>query len=304
MDTIRLAGRETARIGFGCGRLAGGSAARESIRLVEQVRTLGITHFDVAPAYGLGLAEDVLGEALAGDAAVTIATKVGIGRPGHAGLKSVARQLLKPLLSAAPALRRRLGAKAGEGARGQFEPGQVEVSIADSLRRLRRDRVDALLLHQPTLDAISPALVATMDNLVARGHINALGSGTGGDWRDLVPFGSVRQYRWSPDNMPDVSGTAIVHGLLRQYPRPEKPTSGWAEKMAALGFDPADPSAWQGLLLTLALASSPGAIVLISSTDAARVRAAVGAVNWAAVRGEWAEFIPRAGALLLGRAHD
>jgi hypothetical protein len=298
MDTVRFAGRETTRIGFGCGRLAGGSATRESRRLVERVRAIGITHFDVAPAYGLGLAEDVLGQTLSGDAAVTITTKVGIGRPRHAGLKSVARQLLKPLLSPAPALRRGLGAKAGGGARGQFEPDKLEASIVDSLRRLRRDYVDALLLHQPGPDVITPALIATMERLVAKGYTSALGSGTGGGRRDVVPFGSILQHRWSPDDTPEVGGVAIVHGLLRQYPRPEVRSPGWAEEMAVLGFDPADPAAWPGLLLTLALASLPDAIILLSSTDAARIAAAVEAVNWTAVRDGRTEFIPRARALL------
>ncbi|RKE43622.1 MULTISPECIES: aldo/keto reductase [unclassified Sphingomonas] len=297
--TTTLSGRETSRIGLGCGRLQGGAVTKASIRLVEQARKLGITHFDVAPSYGLGLAEDVLGDALAGDAAVTIATKVGIARPGHAGLKSLARSVLKPLFSATPALRRRLGANASGGTRGQFGAAQIEASVTESLRRLKRDTVDVLLLHQPDPESIGPEVAATMARTMSDHRAVSVGSGTGGDLDALVPFGMVRQYRWSTGTASTpTAGTDIVHGLLRRYPRPTPTPPAWDEQMNALGFDPADPASWPGLLLTLALASAPNAIVLISSTDPRRLTQAVEAIDWGAAAGERAGFIDAAEALI------
>jgi hypothetical protein len=279
--------------------LQGGARTKASIRLVEQARKLGITHFDVAPSYGLGLAENVLGEALGGDSAVTIATKVGIARPSNAGLKSLAQSVLKPIFAATPALRRRLGAKAGGGARGQFAVTQIEASVTESLRRLKRDTVDVLLLHQPDPESIGPEVAATMARTMADRRAASVGSGTGGDRDALVPFGTVRQYRWSTGtaSMP-TAGMDIVHGLLRRYPRPAATSSAWDEQMNALGFDPADPASWPGLLLTLALASAPKAIVLISSTDPRRLTQAVEAIDWSAAAGERPGFIDAAEVLI------
>jgi len=298
MDTTTLAGRETSRIGFGCGRLVGGATVGTSIRLIEQARMLGITHFDVAPSYGLGFAEDVLAKALADDDAVTVTTKVGIGRPTNAKLKSVARQILRPLLSASPQLRKRLASKAGAGARDQFAPSTVEQSLTESLRRLRRDRVDVLLLHEPSPDSVTPELASMMEAFVREGRALQIGSGTGNDHDTLVPFGTVLQYRWGPGAPADNRGTDIVHGVLRYYPKPREPGRAFADEMRALGFDPENPAAWPGFLLTLALASIPRSIVLVSSTDPSKLRTAISAIDWSAARGKRPDFVKQAAALL------
>jgi hypothetical protein len=298
MDRTTLAGRETSRIGFGCARLAGGIGKRSSIRLIEQVRALGISHFDVARSYALGLAEDVLGEALEGDAAATITTKVGTQRPRHGRLKSVARQMLRPLLSTAPALRHSLATTAYRGSRGSFAPSLAEASVEESLRRLKRGYVDTLLLHDPPADAVTPALAEAMERFVRDGRAGAVGTGTGADLAQLVPFGTVRQYRWTPQAVPREGHTDIVHGLLRAYSDSIPASDEGRERMRALGFDAADPAGWTGLLLTLVLASMPNAIVLISSTRASRIAAAVGAIDWPAARGERPDFLASAGALL------
>ena len=298
MDRTTLAGRETSRIGFGCARLNAAMGKRASIRLIEQVRTLGISHFDVAPSYGLGLAEDVLGESLAGDEAVTITTKVGTTRPSHGRLKSTARHLLRPLLSTAPALRHSLATTANRGSRGSFAPDLIEASVAESFRRLKRQYIDALLLHEPPADAVTPALVARMEQFVLDGCAGAIGTGTAADLTHLVPFGTIRQYHWSRESAPQEGHCDIVHGLLRGISRPDPASGEWREGMLALDFDPHNPASWPGLLLTFVLGSMPHSIVLVSSTSAARVTAAVNAINWPAARGDRSDFLPAAGALL------
>ncbi|WP_454884453.1 aldo/keto reductase [Sphingomonas oryzagri] len=301
MDRTTLAGRETSRIGFGCGRLVGGAGTPASIRLIEQARAIGISHFDVAPSYGLGLAENVLGKVLAGDRDVTIATKIGIGRPTNPGMKALARQILRPLLTATPALRQKLASKAQRGAaRNQYEQAQVESSFAESLRRLQRDRIDALLLHQPEAGDLTSTLRAVMDRLVAEGRAGAIGSSTAADRDSVIPLGSVHQYRWSPSPLPpcDTGVTSIAHGLLRRYPRPRANDTISMARMAEAGFDPKDPTAWPGLLLSLALATTPGGLVLISSSDPERLRASVTAIDWVAASGKRAGFVEGAIELL------
>lgn len=282
MDNVVFAGRTTSRIGLGCGRLVGGASGASSRKIVEQALALGITHFDVAPSYGLGTAEDVLGDVLSGVSNVTVTTKVGIGRPSNPGLRALARQTLRPLLSLTPRLKANIS-RAGQAGqeRGLFAPEQMRASLEESLRRLRRERVDAVLLHQPELSALTDATVSTLEAMILEGRAGAVGSSTGGKRAALTAAGTVAQYRWSPgEGDQPTSGDRVLHGVLRGRSMP----SAASELLRSLGRDPTDPAAWPGALLTHALATSTGAIILVSSTSPERLADAVGAVDWGSVR--------------------
>jgi L-galactose dehydrogenase/L-glyceraldehyde 3-phosphate reductase len=117
----RVLGRTNLRVsalGFGCGNVGGlmirGTRA-ERERAVGRALELGVNFFDTAPAYGDGVSEEHLGETLQSlRAQCLVATKVRLGADGLADPeKAVAR------------------------------------SFETSLRRLRRDRVDLLQLHDP-----------------------------------------------------------------------------------------------------------------------------------------------------------
>ena len=125
-------------IGMGCAGL-GNLYRPVSDALAEETVAAalagGITLFDVAPHYGFGLAEERLGRALTAhdtDGRAIVSTKVG--------------RLLEPV--ADPARERH-----GFVDARPFEPvfdyrrDAVLRSVDDSLRRLRRDRVDVLLAH-------------------------------------------------------------------------------------------------------------------------------------------------------------
>ncbi len=286
-------GRETSRIGFGCGRIVGGSAKPASLRMIETARTLGIRHFDVAPPYGLGLAEDVLGEALRGDDAVTIATKAGIGRPPAARLFAAPVRLLRPIVRRLPALKSALLRRVPQSPRGRFAPADVLASLDESLKRLGRDRVDLMLLHQPAPEDVTDALADALGAERAAGRIGALGSGSDGDAPQLVAFGTVGQHRWRAGDRP-VGGFELVHGVLRANDAMARLAAQLAA-VTALGFDPDAPA---GLLLTLALAEAPARIVLLSSHHPERLRAAVGGIDWTRADGSDAGFLRRAHALL------
>jgi L-galactose dehydrogenase/L-glyceraldehyde 3-phosphate reductase len=117
----RVLGRTGLRVsalGFGCGNVGGlmvrGTPA-ERERAVGRAIELGVNFFDTAPLYGDGLSEEHLGQALhALRPTCLVATKVRLG-PG--GLADPARTVTR--------------------------------SVETSLRRLRRDRVDLLQLHDP-----------------------------------------------------------------------------------------------------------------------------------------------------------
>ncbi|MGH7358128.1 MAG: aldo/keto reductase [Candidatus Rokuibacteriota bacterium] len=117
----RLLGRTGLRVsalGFGCGNVGGlmvrGTPA-ERERAVARAIELGVNFFDTAPLYGDGLSEEHLGQALETlRPSCLVATKVRVGPDGLA------------------------------------DPAKtVTQSLETSLRRLRRDRVDLLQLHDP-----------------------------------------------------------------------------------------------------------------------------------------------------------
>ena len=109
-------GLTVSRAGFGgggIGQVWGPTDEQEAIASVHRALELGITFFDVAPGYGDGKAEEALGKALEGrPEPVVVATKV--------------RLLADEMDDVA---------------------GAVQRSVDISLRRLRRDSVDVLHVH-------------------------------------------------------------------------------------------------------------------------------------------------------------
>ena len=126
----------------------------------------GIRAFDTAPHYGVGLSEQRIGDFLAGRrrAEFVVSTKVGRRLVPAAGPVDGADGFYgTPVLS-------RVRDYSTDGARR---------SLADSLQRLRLDRVDIALIHDPdehmteALDGAYPALA----RLRADGTVGAIGVG-------------------------------------------------------------------------------------------------------------------------------
>ncbi len=315
MQTVLLPGSATptSRIGLGCGRLAGGTAFRTSAAVVEAALAAGIRHFDVAPSYGLGLAEDLLGRTIGAHSETTVTTKAGIAAPKGGHALSLIRQMARPLVAHLPGVKARLAAAAsaaGGAVHGRFAPEDVRASFEASLRALRRDRVDVFLLHEPPAE--TPAGIGPLlEELRTGGQIGAYGAGTGGGADRLPSLGKVAQHAWTPGQIPD-GRMPILHGLLRHWlPRLRSilPTGAPDRRTASddLGFDLDDPDTPPALLLTLVLSAEPGAMVLVSSNSPGRVTRIVGGVDWAAVRGERPNFVharDRLIAQLAGEAVD
>lgn len=297
MDTTQFPSRKhiVSRIGLGCGRIVGGASFSEGAQIVEAALSAGITYFDLAPSYGLGLAEAVVGRVTKGQD-VTLVTKAGIGRPRHRIAKSIARRVLKPFVGKAPTQSANLASLAGSGesARNRFTPQDLEVSLSGSLKELRRTEIDALLLHEPR-SATPPAVQETLHDLVTRGLIGAYGAGTGQGLESLPALGAVRQYRWSPGLSASSGETHIRHGLLRYWLTPlqtaiENHPLSTAELSDALDFDLADRGRLPALLLSMALHEDRNGIVLVSSREPRRIREMIGGIAWSAVRGEQPKF--------------
>jgi hypothetical protein len=207
------------RLGFGCGRLKGGTEKANALRLVHTALDLGLRHFDTAPPYGLGASEAVLGEALKGrQEPVTVFTKAGLARPASPGLMQTARAIVKPMARHIPGLRTAvLKGMAHRAASANFDPDFIARSFETSLRLLQREQVDGLLLHEAQAhDSLAP-LKPLLDRCVAQGQLGAYGSSTGEPLAQLVRFGAVLQYRCPLPGIDEVPAAPndILHGAFR-----------------------------------------------------------------------------------------
>jgi aryl-alcohol dehydrogenase-like predicted oxidoreductase len=135
-------------IGFGCWEI-GGTYGRidesQFRRAVGQAIDSGITCFDTAEAYGMGVSEEALAQALGGRRKdVTIATKFGVG---YAEL---------------PTLR-------------ESSRGRVMASIEKSLQRLQTDHIDVYLVHWPDPDTPLDETIRALDDIVRQGKARYIG---------------------------------------------------------------------------------------------------------------------------------
>ena len=145
--------RETTVLGFGCVGLTAVGSRREALGLLDSAFDCGIRHFDVARAYGLGVAEEILGGFLRRHRRddVTITTKFGIVPPAYAQrmpLLPAIKGVLKRFPVVDRVVRRRVSAG---NTMGQFSPQAARASLEASLRALQTDYIDIWLLHEATL---------------------------------------------------------------------------------------------------------------------------------------------------------
>ncbi len=177
-NEVRNTGVNVTRVGMGGAPLAGLYTSVEAATAVETVRRaheLGIGYFDTAPLYGSGRSEMLFGEALEtiprGD--YVLSTKVG------RLLEPVAEQPESDQFVDLPSLEPTY----------DYSRDGVLRSIDESLARLRLDRVDIVMIHDPddhfeqTRDEAFPALY----ELRSQGVVGAIGAGMN-QWEMLARF--------------------------------------------------------------------------------------------------------------------
>ena len=289
VNTVTLpGGSPTTRLGFGCSSLAGGLSTRESDRLLRVAFDVGVRHFDVAPSYGLGSAESVLGSFLAQHKnSVTVTTKFGIPRPnpGRRAALQTARALLKPIVARLPGMKSRLLKVVQATGSGKiFGVRELQLSLEVSLRNLRCERINLFLLHEAAADDLTDDLHRVLEDSVARGLIGAWGFGSTRALIDRIfelrpAICSVLQFEWSilDERLPDYSGAFVIthRSLSSSYARMTQALSdplrqrAWSE---AVGVDLGDPRTLGRLMLASAFVANPYGIVLVSSKNSKRIQ--------------------------------
>lgn len=268
------------RIGFGCARIYGGSETRRSTRLIEAALNAGIRHFDTAPMYGGGRAEEVLGQVLSGIPDVTVATKVGIGRPppnSERPIKIAYRRFVHPMLTDMPSVKARLRKlqtelwHSGSGTakvQRSLSGAEIRRELTESLLRLKRDRVALYLVHEPDQFTLDDEALETFTALKREGIVDAFGLAYGRVVDSAPNFGTVVQSRYS--HVPSRNACnedrrrKIFHGVLRQ--------GSSSEAHMKSGISP-------GERIANALTTHPEAALLFSASSVAQIAQATAALK-------------------------
>ncbi|MCL4715105.1 MAG: aldo/keto reductase [Hyphomonadaceae bacterium] len=260
------------RLGFGCAGLHGSVSRSEAAALLETALDHGVAHFDTARSYGWGDAEGMLGEIAARRRdEMIIVTKAGL-EPPH------------PVERAANAVLRRLPGlpRFPEGRFHQFAPERIARSVETSLRRLRTEWVDALLMHEVRLQDVTDDLKRTLEDLKRAGKVAKVGIATSveesaaivaahPDLCELVqvpigPVGAPSPARLAPDIF-------VVHSVLGArlanfMSHLAADGASAADFAAATSCDPKDKGAVAQLMLAAAMREG---VALFASSSRAHI---------------------------------
>ncbi|WP_181804913.1 aldo/keto reductase [Streptomyces shenzhenensis] len=183
--TIGRSGVQVSDLGFGgasLGNLYRATGEREAAEAVAAAYRAGITYFDTAPHYGLGLSERRLGKALAGFPRDSFAVSTKVGRALDPNPDPTGSDLGSGGFAVPDDLVRRW----------DFSADGVRRSIEESLGRLGLDRLDIVYVHDPDThaDEAVTAAIPALISLREQGVIGAVGIGMN---QVAVPLRAVRE---------------------------------------------------------------------------------------------------------------
>jgi len=181
MDYLTLAPGlpPSSRLGFGCGGVMGRVGRGQSLRAIAAALDGGITHFDVAPLYGYGEAEAVVGTALKDQRdKIVVASKFGLAATRAAGALRALKPLAQKLAASVPGARAAMRSLVGVATQptSRFSVAAARTSLDRSLAALKTDYLDILFLHDCAADDLSDELAGFLDAQVLAGKIRAWGA--------------------------------------------------------------------------------------------------------------------------------
>jgi aryl-alcohol dehydrogenase-like predicted oxidoreductase len=235
----------TSVLGFGCGSVLGRVGRRDSLQAMNTAWNAGITLFDTARSYGYGEAEGLLGEFLQGKRGqATVVTKFGILPANPVAWKRLAKPVVRAALRLLPQARGlvRRGA-AGEMSAGHFDIATLRASLNESLRQLRTDYMDVLLMHLPPVSVFQQQdLMAELERVVREGKARRIGVSTDNipTLHEMPGFLTVAQFPYPVLSLNGISWKAGNEGLFTMVNHPfggAGLAQQAAEKIAQLATD-------------------------------------------------------------------
>ena len=272
------------RLGFGCSSLGSEIGYRKGCALIEMAYEAGFRHFDVAPSYGNGMAERILGDVLASVRPhITLVSKAGIASPRNARLLRTVRKAVLPIRTVWPGLWRRAAVTAQRASvsHGQFRLDEVQSSLEVSLKRLRTDQLDALLLHEVRPGDVSDELAMWLTNQRSGGRVKAVGIGTDvtssiallARHPELIEWVQVNHYWGAFEPALRRAGTLVTHRSIRTGSELLRQSSISAALPDAIVRQLNNERQFASLLVHAALAAiAPRGITLVSTTKPHRIR--------------------------------
>jgi D-threo-aldose 1-dehydrogenase len=278
---------DTFPLAFGTGALfSRRRTRREAMALLEAALDSGITYFDTARMYGAGRAETLIGELSAGKRdRLIVVSKAGIVPNSRSVAVRALGQGIRLLHKVVPPTAGRVPFPSTYQPRfGAFERSEFKRSVETSLRELRTDYLDALLLHECTIaNCDMQALLPCLEEMKKEGKIRAFGIASGIDESielldrhpQLSQFVQIPSAIWNR-NIERLRGKGcgfiVTHSSLTGrfnilFDRLKADAGMAAEWHAATDVDPRDASALSQLLLSHALYSNPDGMVIFFSSN-------------------------------------
>lgn len=271
-------GREVSAIGFGCASLGSRVSAAEGLAALARAYDQGVTWFDVAPPYGDGAAEALLGQFLKGKRdQVAICTKVGIEPPQLSMKARLLKPVMRTALKVAPQLREAIARRRPASFRAPIDAKSIEASVTRSLKNLGVDYVDVLALHEPALDDVQREDVrGALQAMVDKGYARIIG--IAGD-RPVAeqgiaafPLYSMVQHADGPFEPPLTPHKALrvthsvfgVGGALSKLTQAVIADEALRTKLADQGFNGSASEVAAAALMDFALSNNTSGVVLAS----------------------------------------
>ena len=280
------------RLGFGLSSIAGSGNFAHQERLIRTAIDCGITHFDVAPYYGSGDAEKILGDILSNvKEEVTVTTKFGLIPVGGGVSGSMLRAALRPIFRRMKSLKQiasKVVRKTHQSKPLTFNPGDLKESLDASLKKLQRP-VDIFLLHDADYAfATNPALIEELEQAKTQG--SAILTGVSGnsdtvtrlvnEYSQQYPVAQLENSLKNPAPIAELEKSAsyiITHRaiqgginelffLLEMRP---KFAQVWARE---IGVDITNKEELANILIELALFENKRGTILFSTTHPDRIK--------------------------------
>lgn len=273
-------------LGLGLATLMRLPSEREQLSVLHAAMGMGYRHFDVAPSYGLGIAETVLGKFLARQSRsdFTVATKIGILPSRRARILGPVQGPLRRALRGNSRLKSRAQRfTAGAVTTSRVDAETVSSSISRSIDRLRVGRIDIVLLHDvPFVNCRSEVLEVLAAEIDA-GRVGAAGVAAPPDvvtaYREKRnPLVSVFQTcAGDTTGMTESPGLEIRFGALagalpKLMVRLEQDRILGARLSDTAGLDVYARGGAATLLTAAALRRIPDGVVLVGSTSVQHLR--------------------------------
>lgn len=190
-STFGATDMEASLLGHGCAALGSRVGRRAAMDAVAQALDCGINFFDTAPFYGQGESERILGVALRRRRDQTlVTTKIGLYPGPMLRVVSRFKPVVRSLLRVLPGMGRRSLQKSVQGfLRSQneirFDRRSMVKSVDSSLKRMRSDYIDLLLLHVTPMPDQIDDVIDGLQALKSQGKIRYFGASSH-DYDDMM----------------------------------------------------------------------------------------------------------------------